>query len=312
MAFQDIVTIEQPQFYLEIAFSRANKRANVLRKNVKGTRLVKSRTIESNKLTIIQDVLRAKLDQILKSFPSLDDLTEFYKQLIKATMEFGEIKRSLGAVNWAGMQISSLYKKYNMKILKCEDMSSINKYRTEFYGRVSSVLKQIKSNLKILEDARRKLKDFPSIKSGLKTIAIAGFPNVGKTTLLYKLTGSKPEIASYPFTTKGINVGYMPVGNKKIQLLDTPGTLNRFEKMNNIEKAAYLAIKYAADSVIYVFDLTEPYPLDVQKKLYDKVKRLKPTEKYYSKNDIIDKKILDKHSGIKSVKELKQFLSAKN
>jgi len=39
------------------------------------------------------------------------------------------------------------------------------------------------------------MKGFPSIKTNLPTIAIAGFPNVGKTTLLSKITDAKPKIA---------------------------------------------------------------------------------------------------------------------
>ena len=38
--------------------------------------------------------------------------------------------------------------------------------------------------------------------------------------------------------------------------------------MNNIEKVAFLAIKLLAEKIIYVFDLTEPYTMEEQEKLY--------------------------------------------
>ena len=45
------------------------------------------------------------------------------------------------------------------------------------------------------------MKDYPTIKTSLFTVAICGFPNVGKTTLLSKMTPSEPEISNYSFTT---------------------------------------------------------------------------------------------------------------
>ena len=158
------------------------------------------------------------------------------------------------------------------------------------------------------------MKAYPIIKTSLFTVAITGFPNIGKTTLLYKLTGSKPEIKSYAFTTKTINLGYFSHNNAKIQVIDTPGTLNRFDKMNNIEKQAFLAMKYCTQLIVYVFDLTEPYPLDKQIELYEKIKLLSlPVIVYLSKTDIIDKKIIqefkEKYREAKTnVIELKQSI----
>ena len=139
------------------------------------------------------------------------------------------------------------------------------------------------------------MKGFPAIKTGMFTVAIAGFPNVGKTTLLYKLTGSKPEINSYAFTTKNINVSYIKKDpekkgdrKKKIQFLDTPGTLDRPDKMNYIEKNAYLAITLCTDLIVYVFDLTLTYPIKDQIKLYETTKKLGlPMVIYFSKSDLM-------------------------
>ena len=133
---------------------------------------------------------------------------------------------------------------------------------------------------------------------------------------MYKLTGSKPEIDSYPFTTKRINVAYIKEDKKKIQLLDVPGTLNRFNKMNDIEKQAELVINYLADLIVYVFDLTENYPLENQVKLFDNIKKLnKKIIVYLSKTDLIEEKIvnnfknkLKNHEIVNNIKELKNKL----
>ena len=152
------------------------------------------------------------------------------------------------------------------------------------------------------------------VKTKLPTIAIAGFPNVGKSTLLGKISSSKPEVAAYPFTTKGIMIGYFKKDSKKIQILDTPGTLNRLDKMNMIEKQAWLALKLVAKKIIYIFDLTEPFPLDLQEELYTKIKQLqKPVMIYLSKTDILEKEKVNKfkqkyRTAITDLEELKKII----
>jgi nucleolar GTP-binding protein len=128
------------------------------------------------------------------------------------------------------------------------------------------------------------------VKTDTYTVCISGFPNVGKSTLLSKMTTASPEIGSYAFTTKSLNIGYFDARFEKVQVIDSPGTLARFEKMNNIERQAFLAIKYVADIVVFVFDLTEPYPLEDQLRLYEGVVDAgKFVIVYFSKSDIISK-----------------------
>jgi nucleolar GTP-binding protein len=137
------------------------------------------------------------------------------------------------------------------------------------------------------------MKAFPSVKSNICTVALYGFPNVGKTTLITKLTDSKPEINSYAFTTKTLNIGYFKIGNSKVQLIDTPGALGRKNKTNPIEKQAELALKYCCDAIVFVFDLTGEYSIEMQKELLFKIEeRFSHSKKivvYVSKLDIVDK-----------------------
>jgi GTP1/Obg family GTP-binding protein len=92
---------------------------------------------------------------------------------------------------------------------------------------------------------------------------------------------------------------------KKIQVLDTPGTLDRFEKMNHIEKKAELAMKHCANKIVFVFDLTEPYPLKKQMDLYRKIKKYNvPVLVYLSKKDILKDKIKEfklKHVDVEEI-----------
>lgn len=309
----DIGLIGDSNYYIDIAFGRGKKAADKLRNSgMKGDRLRKSRAIESARVQTIGDNFSSNFDQICKAFPSFEQLTPFYKEIVKTTVDFPLLIKSLAAVNWARKKTSEFTRSYAQKINKCRDLEKINSYRREYYGRISSIPKQIDANLKFLEQTRRSFKDLPSIKS-LPTIAIAGFPNVGKTTLLYKLTGSKPEISNYAFTTRKINVSYLTHNHKKIQVLDTPGTLNRFEKMNSIEKQAYLALRHVADQIIFVLDPTDTYSHEVQEILLENMKSFrKPITVYISKTDVCDKdtalKLKEKHKAITSAAELKKII----
>ncbi len=299
MAFNNIVSIEKYEHYLDVAFRRAKKQAAKIRgSKIKGSRLSKSWRIELARIDTMRTNLVDSLMKILKTFPTIDDLSEFYKELLKIHIDIKYIKKSLGALNWAVKKINEFYYKYKKKIKVCQHLDKINTYRREFSGRISSIMKQIRKDLVNLHHIRKLLVNFPVIREKYDVIAICGFPNVGKTTLLSHLSKSKPEINEYAFTTKRINVGFYEgkVGGKevKVQLLDTPGTLDRYDKMNYIEKQAILAVKYCADVLVYVFDLTEEYSLKKQMKLYKNLKKYrKPILVYISKIDILEKKMIE-------------------
>ncbi|MBT5023551.1 GTP-binding protein [Candidatus Woesearchaeota archaeon] len=299
MNFQDLVKVERADWFIDIAFKTAGKVSDDKRSDVtktKASKLSKSRTLELMKITTIQKVLIKHLKNIVEKFPSIDELPDFYQELINCTLDKDELKKSLGGVSWAITRIGLFSKKYSGKIKAGREIITINSQRKEYYGRICSVLKQIDKFLVVIEKSRRIMKSYPSIKTNIPTIAIFGFPNIGKTTLLSKLTGSTPDIQPYAFTTKGLNIGYIKKSYKKLQVIDTPGSLDRFDKLNNIEKQAYLALKHCAQKVIYVFDLTEPFPIEDQLELFKKLKKQLAKEQeivvYFSKSDILDKQII--------------------
>lgn len=277
--------IEKGEFYVKKAINRARKAGERVKvkdreKKIKITALVEVRTAK--------DSIYEDLDRIEKNFPDINELDKFYKELIEVKIGIKRLKERLGRVNWTKRKVVQLHKDYKNRIIRSKNKQGIDKNQRQYYGRISSLIRKLNQELKFLEDGRREVKELPNIKTKIKTVCITGFPNVGKSTLLKKLTKANVEIKPYAFTTKDIMMGY--IGNE-IQVIDTPGTLNRYEKMNDIEKIANIAMKYLGETIIYVFDLTEAcgYTIEQQLELLKKLgKELgKEIIIYLSKRDLI-------------------------
>lgn len=66
---------------------------------------------------------------------------------------------------------------------------------------------------------------FDVTKTGDARVGLIGFPSVGKSTMLTKLTGTFSAVAGYEFTTLTCVPGVINYKGAKIQLLDLPGII---------------------------------------------------------------------------------------
>jgi len=273
MAFGDIPKVENYDTYLDIAFKNGKSTATSARQLKISDKIKRSRHIERMRMESTAKSLMNTLDMLVKRFPHVDELAPFYQELFKCTLDVDQYKKSLGALNWAKQQIKSILIQTIKKINLIEEAREANKVRQSFSGRVGSIFEQIKKDFSHLEEYRKIMKKYPSLKTGKQTIVLAGAPNVGKSTLLAILTGSKPETATYPFTTKNLNLGYDSKGR---QYIDTPGLLDRpLKERNAIEMHGILALKHLANIIIFIVDATETcgYKLPEQEALLKDVKK---------------------------------------
>ncbi|MBI4438406.1 50S ribosome-binding GTPase [Candidatus Woesearchaeota archaeon] len=254
MNFQSLQKVEGPDFYLDVSI-KAGKRAVVkAASKVRGEKLERMKVVESERVRVVGRNLHGMLSSIFESFPDIDNLPDFYRELVRVLVDRDSLKRSLAAVRWADRQCLRFGRIYYGKIRASRDVKSVLLHKKAFFGRVSSAVKQVKLEFAIIEEARRVMKRFPAVKTDLETVVIAGFPNVGKTTLLKAITGADPKIAPYPFTTQGLMFGYLS-GKRKVQFIDTPGLLDRpLNRRNRIELQSILALKHLAGSMIFVID----------------------------------------------------------
>lgn len=301
MNFQYIKKIERSQAILDIAFNSARKSAEIewdaKKRYNKITRLKHS---EVKRVSASKRIILKRLDSVVEQFPIIDNLPEIYEELIKNSIDFEKYKKSIHSVRWASGKIDNLGKESEKEIKRSEAQNEITSARKAFYARASSILKRIDKYLQFLEETRKTLKRLPDLKEDYFTVAIAGFPNVGKSSILKRLTLSSPEIAEYPFTTKGLNVGL--IKNEKLQFVDVPGTLNR-KKANIIEKNAHIIIKNA-DLVLFVIDPSgySGYNIEKQLKLLEKIEKNKLV--ILNKCDLADKKTVHELTGKFNAEEI--------
>lgn len=269
--YRKIPTVLTAEEIIDKMFRRSKKVEVPLSKN----RLRFHKNLSIAKIYTARDVAVSTLQKYVDSFPYINKMHPFYRTLLDLLVDKNEYKKSLASLVWAVDKINGFADRYARKIKGVGKVDEAIKFRKEFYGRTSSILKQIAPKLDYLAKVREVMKKLPDIDPEVPTVVIAGYPNVGKSALVEKLSTAKPEIAAYPFTTKGITVGHMELKNRRVQIVDTPGLLDRpIEKRNKIEKQAILALKYLADLIVFLLDPSETcgYALEEQEKLLEEIR----------------------------------------
>ena len=267
--------IPTPDEVLDKGFRRAKKAAAKVRTS-KIHRQKKSKRIEEVRVQTACQVIRETFEDILEKTPHIEELSMFYQDYIDVAVGVDDLKKSLGALNWANGVLEKLQNQYTHRIRRSppEDAAQI---RRAAFGRIASVVNRISEELDFLNFARQKLRNIPTVDVEATTAVIAGFANVGKSTLLRQISNAEPEVADYPFTTKGIQIGHFELRWQKYQIIDTPGLLDRpVQDMNPIELNAMVALEHLADLILFIFDpsQTSGFHVENQINLYWEIKKI--------------------------------------
>lgn len=292
--------IPTPDEIIDKAFNRASKAASKVRSSKLHPR-VKGKRIEEVRVDTACDIITSTFNGIVVGTPIIEELPEFYQDYIDIVVGVDQYKHSLGAVFWALGVIKQIQSQYTSRIRKSDSLSAIP-IRKEAYGRIVSIVKRIEDELDFLDFCKRELKNMPNINFDAIRVVIAGFPNVGKSTLLNNITDASPKVANYPFTTQGLQIGNYELGYKKYQIIDTPGLLDRFiNDMNEIELNAIAALEHLGNIIIYIFDPSETsgFLMENQYLLYAEIKKVFETQMIclFNKTDLLeDDSVIEEYS----------------
>ncbi|KAL3910411.1 MAG: hypothetical protein SGPRY_009067, partial [Prymnesium sp.] len=238
-----------------------------------------------------------KLTQILTDFPRLDDVHPFYADLINVLYDRDHFKLALGQMNIARQLIDKVGKDY-VKLLKYGDsLYRCKTLKRAALGRMCTIMKRQKGALEYLEQARphdnreaglgchmtivkavrQHMMRLPSIDPTTRTLIVAGYPNVGKSSFMNKVTRANVDVQPYAFTTKSLYVGHMDYKYLRWQVIDTPGVLDKpLEERNTIEMQSITALAHLQCCVLYVVDISEQcgYSIEQQVALFESIKPL--------------------------------------
>ena len=266
------------QELLDIAFKRGMKSSAQVSRNA--PKLIKAKKKESKRIKVTIDNLVNRIFNIIKMVPMIDDLPDFYRELASLLVNTNNLKLTLGKLNGILPVLRQIEREYTSKLRKIEIPKEGDQLRRAAFGRISSIINKQNKNLIYLNSIRGKLREIPSIDPASPCVVFAGYPNVGKSSLVKNIsTNKKIEVQEYPFTTKKLIIGHLEIKRKFdkiiLQCLDTPGILDRpMAKRNNIELQAILALRLISDFIVFVFDPTPAcgYSIDSQVELYYEIK----------------------------------------
>jgi len=238
--------LEKPDKLIDIAVKRAKKESNHIKKR---------EAKEERKAVLFSNYLTDRLESAISRIPSEEKLGQFRYALMLTTENERNIK-NMRSHFISAKRLLAKRKSMAIKRIRRDPENSGKKFR-ELLGRSNSVMKSLDETIKRFNKLQKNIRELPAVNERAPAIILAGFPNVGKTTILKRITGSSPEIAEYAFTTKQINLAFFERRYHKIQVIDTPGLLDRKPKdRNQIEKKAVLALHHLDGIVCFIVDAT--------------------------------------------------------
>ncbi|WUR03527.1 nucleolar GTP-binding protein 1 (GTPBP4) [Vairimorpha necatrix] len=309
--FNYITPVPQNTSLIDIALSKTQKRSpTVVHPQYS---IVRIRKFYMHKVKKAGEEFKLRLETIVKEFPRLEDIHPFYSDLINVLYDKDHYKLALGHVSSTRKVCEGIVKEF-VKLLKYGDtLYRCKQLKRGALGRMASACKKLDKTLTYLEEVRMHLGRLPSIDPNSRSLLICGFPNVGKSSFINKISRADVEVQPYAFTTKSLYVGHFDYNYLNWQVIDTPGILDHeLEDRNTIEMLSITALAHIKAVVLYFFDLSGNcgHNIDEQISLFNTLSPLLDSKIVIvlSKCDLLK---LDNVQDLKDKDLLKNFLQDK-
>jgi len=142
-----------------------------------------------------------------------------------------------------------------------------NKSTEQHIGRLKSKLAELKEELDRQQSSSGGGPGYAVEKHGDATVALVGFPSVGKSTLLNALTNADSETGAYEFTTLDVYPGMLKHKGANIQLLDVPGLIEGAAGGRG-DGQEVLSVVRTADLVVFLLSVFE---IDQYERLHEEL-----------------------------------------
>lgn len=143
-----------------------------------------------------------------------------------------------------------------------------NKATQHHVGKLKAKLAKLKEE-RIKKSSKRKGKKFAVKKSGDATVVLVGYPSVGKSTLLNRITQANSRVDSYAFTTMDVIPGMLEYKGAMIQIFDVPGLIEGASKGKGKGKEVISVIRNA-DLILIMLDPFDKKQFEnIKKELYE-------------------------------------------
>ncbi|KAF7088096.1 hypothetical protein CFC21_091242 [Triticum aestivum] len=212
----------------------------------------------AKQLDALMKELSVPLRTYTENFPRRRDLHPYERSLIELTFGEGYYEKVLGRVDALRKKITSVGKQHASVCAKSLTKREAEERLTEGRKELEEVFQRGQNAIEDLINVAKALRSMPVVDPHIPTLCLVGSPNVGKSSLVRILSTGKPEVCSYPFTTRGILMGHIVSNHERFQVTDTPGLLTRHDDdRNNIERLTLAVLSYMPIAVLYVHDLSE-------------------------------------------------------
>ncbi|KAK4450687.1 P-loop containing nucleoside triphosphate hydrolase protein [Podospora aff. communis PSN243] len=275
MTWKDIAPVPTAQEFIDIVLSRTQRRLPTqIRAGFKISRI---RAFYTRKVKFTQETCSEKLGQIVASFPVLSDQHPFHRDLMNILYDADHFKVALGQVSTAKHLIETISRDYVRLLKYSQSLFQCKQLKRAALGRMATLIKRLKDPLLYLDQVRQHLARLPDINPTTRTMLVAGFPNVGKSSFVRSVTRADTPVEPYAFTTKSLFVGHLDYKYLRYQVIDTPGILDHpLEEMNTIEMQSVTALAHLRAAVCFFIDISEQcgYSLKAQCSLFKSIKPL--------------------------------------